>query len=61
MTKEEKDKMLRALANNRNEYVKECNRRIAEENGRINGADYMLQRFLDLFDEDEVIADDKEN
>lgn len=61
MTKEEKNKMLRALANDRNEYAKECNRRIAEENGRINGADYMLQRFLDLFDEDEVIADDAEN
>ena len=48
MTKEQKDKLLKALAEDRNDYVRDCNRRIAEENGKIAGADYMLQRFLDI-------------
>ena len=50
MTKEQKDKFLKALAEGRNDYVRDCNRRIAEENGKITGADYMLQRFLDIFE-----------
>ena len=28
--------------------AKDCNKRIARENGKIEGADYMLQRFLDI-------------
>lgn len=48
MTKEQKDKILKALAVNRNDYVRDCNERIAEEQGKIIGADYMLQRFLDI-------------
>lgn len=48
MTKEQKDKILKALADERNNYAKDCNRRIAEENGKITGADYMLQRLLDV-------------
>ena len=48
MTKEQKDKILKALAEDRNYYARECDRRIAKENGRIDGADYMLQRFLDI-------------
>lgn len=48
MTREQKDKILKAIADERNHYARECERRIAEENGRINGADYMLQRFLDI-------------
>lgn len=48
MTKEQKDKILKALAEDRNYYARECDRRIAKENGRIDGADYMLQRFLDV-------------
>jgi flagellar biosynthesis chaperone FliJ len=47
MTKEQRDKILKALAEERNGYVRDCNRRIAEENGKITGADYMLQRFID--------------
>jgi len=55
MTREEKDKILKVLAEDRNDYVINCNRRIAEENGKIKGADYMLQRFLDaLRDENPV-------
>lgn len=48
MIKEQKDKILKALAEDRNDYVRDCNRRIVEENGKITGADYMLQRFLDV-------------
>lgn len=48
MTKEQKDEILKTLAEDRNEYARDCNRRIAEEHGKITGADYMLQRFLDI-------------
>lgn len=50
MTKEQKDKLLKALAEGRNDYVRDCNRRIAEENGKIIGVDFMLQRFIDIFE-----------
>ena len=52
MTKEQKDKILKALAEDRNYYARECERRIAEEQGKINGADYMIQRFLDVLKTD---------
>lgn len=48
MTREQKNKILKALAEDRNDYASDCNRRIAKENGKIEGADYMLQRFLDI-------------
>lgn len=63
MTKEEKDKILKALAEDRNDYARDCNRRIAEENGKITGADYMLQRFLDILNtevEPQVKSEEKE-
>jgi hypothetical protein len=47
-TKEQKDKILKTIAEDRNDYARDCNRRIAEEQGKIIGADYMLQRFLDI-------------
>ena len=48
MTKEQKDKILKVIVEDRNNYVKYCDRQIAEEQGKIIGADYMLQRFLDV-------------
>ena len=48
MTKEQKDKILKAIAEDRNDYARGCNARIEKENGKIAGADYMLQRFLDV-------------
>ena len=48
MTREQKDKIVKVLAEDRNDYVMDCNRRIAEEQGKIIGADYMFQRFLDV-------------
>ena len=48
ITKEQKDRILTQMAAERNGYVRECRERIGEENGKIAGADYMLERFLDL-------------
>ena len=48
MTKEQKEKILKALAEDRNDYTREIERRIASEQGKIIGADYMIQRFLDV-------------
>lgn len=48
MTREQKDKIMKLLAEERNDYVTDCNRRIEKEQGKILGADYMLQRFLDI-------------
>ena len=48
MTKEQKNKILEAIAEDRNDYARGCNERIAKENGKIEGADYMLQRLLDV-------------
>lgn len=48
MTKEQRDKILKVMAEERNDYVKYCNERITKENGKITGADYMLQRFFDV-------------
>lgn len=59
MTKEQKDKILKALAEDRNDYARDCNRRIAEENGKILGADYMLQRFLDILRTEVEIQESK--
>lgn len=54
MTREQKDKILIALAEDRNNYARDCQRRIEREYGKIEGADYMLQRFLDILNtEDE--------
>ena len=48
MTKEQKDKILKLMVEERNDYARDCERRIVEEHGKIKGADYMLQRFLDV-------------
>lgn len=48
MTREQKDKILKALAEDRNDYARTCQEQIVKENGKIIGADYMLQRFLDI-------------
>ena len=48
MTKEQKDKILKVLAEDRNNYARDCQERIEREYGKIEGADFMLQRFLVL-------------
>ena len=51
MRKEEKDKIIKTLVENRNNYARDCGIRIEREYGKIAGADYMLQRFLDILSE----------
>lgn len=62
MTKEQKDKIIKALAEERNDYARDCTRRIAEENAKITGADYMIQRFLNILsaEVDPQESEDKE-
>lgn len=48
MTKEQKDKILKKLAEERNYFARECEKRIAAEQGKIMAADYMCHRFLDV-------------
>lgn len=55
MTKEQKDKILKAIAEDRNDYAREIERRIASEQGKIIGADYMLQRFFNILNTEEEI------
>lgn len=56
MTKEQRNKILGALAEERNDYARECQKRVEREHGKIEGADYMFQRFLDVLSA-EVEAD----
>jgi flagellar biosynthesis chaperone FliJ len=60
MTREQKDKILKALAEHRNDYARDCNERISKEFGKIEGADYMLHRFLDIINT-EVEPQESEN
>jgi len=48
MTREQKDKIIKAIVEDRNYYARERERLIAEEQGKVIGADYMLQRFFDV-------------
>ena len=58
MTKEQKNKILTVIAEDRNDYARDCYRRIEKEEGKIIGADYMLQRLLDVLKTEE--SEDKE-
>ena len=49
---EQKEKILKTLAEDRNDFVRECEKRITAEQGKILGADYMIQRFLDILETD---------
>lgn len=50
MMKEQKDRIIKALVADRNDYVMECEIRIAEEQGKITGANRMISIFLDILD-----------
>lgn len=52
MTEQEKDKILKELSDVRNYYMRNCQKRIAEENGKVEGADYMMERFRELLVKD---------
>lgn len=48
MTVEQKDKILTALDAALNNYSEECEKRISEANGMINGAHYMALKLHDI-------------
>lgn len=48
MKKEQRDKILRTLAGEKNIYVRDCNTRVAKEDGKIIGAEYMHQKIRDI-------------
>lgn len=48
MTIEEKEKILNLLVEEKNNYARECEKRITAEQGKIIGADYMIRKFLDI-------------
>lgn len=57
MTREEKDKLLKLMGEERNSYSAHINREIDRLYGKIEGADYILSRLLDYFHND---SEDKE-
>ena len=57
MTREEKDKLLALMGEERNSYSAHINREIDRLYGKIEGADYILNRLLDYFHND---SEDKE-
>ena len=49
MTREEKNKLLELMGKERNSYSEHINREIERLYGKIEGADYILNRLLDYF------------
>lgn len=52
MTREEKNKLLELMGKERNSYSEQVNKEINRLYGKIEGADYMLNRLLDLIHND---------
>lgn len=52
MTREEKDKLLALMGEERNSYAAHINREVDRLYGKIEGVDYMLNRLLDFFHND---------
>ena len=57
MTREEKDKLLVLMGEERNSYCEHIKREVDRLYGKIEGADYILNRLLDYFHND---SEDKE-
>lgn len=52
MTREEKNKLLDLMGKERNSYSEQVNKEVARLYGKIEGADYMLNRLLDYIHTD---------
>lgn len=52
MTREEKNKILELMANERNSYAEHINKEVARLYGKIEGAEFILNRLLDHFHND---------
>jgi len=48
MTKEQAGNIIRAMSADKNVYVRDCNTRVAKEDGKIIGAEYMYQKLHDI-------------
>lgn len=51
-----KEELLARLTIERNNFAKDCERRIAVEDGKIMGADYICQRLLEIINAEETEA-----
>ncbi len=59
---EEKDKIIKTLTDNLNDFIKDCDKRVSKEYGNIMGADYMYRRLLDiLYDEINIKEESEKN
>lgn len=64
MTREDKYNIHKAIIEEKNAYIKDCNIRVAKEDGKIIGAEYITQRFLDILraeNEDDILKIIKDN
>lgn len=52
MTREEKDKLLELMGKERNSYADHINKQVERLYGKVEGADYILNRLLDYFHND---------
>lgn len=52
MTREEKNKLLELMGKERNSYSEQVNKEVERLYGKIEGADYMLNRLLDYIHND---------
>ena len=57
MKREEKDKLLDLMGKERNSYSEHINNEVARLYGKIEGADYMLNRLLDYIHSDSEVED----
>lgn len=55
MTREEKDKLLDLMGKERNSYSEHIKNEVARLYGKIEGADYILNRLLDYFHNDSEV------
>ena len=60
MTREEKDKLLTLMGEERNSYAEHINREVDKLFGKIEGADFMLHRLLDHFHNDSYKPEESE-
>ena len=60
MTREEKDKLLKLMGEERNSYSEHNKREIDRLYGKIEGADYILNRLLDYFHNDSEVEEWRE-
>ena len=49
----DREKLLKDMAETRNAYGRECSTNIQREYGKLEGADYMLQKIIALIDAEE--------